>query len=244
MTTNNSNKDKFTPKRFNFLSISFSLIIAYLTLKLIILPITQTVINIIPHLNSPENIKINSVKIPELSFQDLILLSVIFLFQPQSAKIFESFDLSSQGIKAKFRQLKEEVDEAKEEIDKRQQEQLDKIEDIQQFMYQLLLTKNEIDQLIGLKEHRNNQTSFDFRVYEPAAKELRRLRDSKLIRVKPPYRYIQDLEKVSHHGEVKIDLTQYCELTPLGERFLHQLEQISDPIEPPTEPRNNGEITG
>lgn len=233
MTLNDSNKSESTQKndlsskKINFLKISFYLIIAYLSLKLIILPVTQTVINIIPHLNSPENIKADSVKIPDLSFPDILLLTITFLFQPQASQIFESFDLTSDGIRAKFRELKKDVEKKKEEIDELQQEQLNKIENIQQFMFQLLLTKNEIDKLQGLRKHIDNDTPFDFKVYEPAAKELRRLRDSKLIRVKSPYEYIKDLEVASNYGDIKIDLTKYCELTSDGRKFLEQLDQFS-----------------
>lgn len=234
--TNNPNPSNDTHSNesndSSVLRVSFILIITYLTIKLIILPVGQTAINIFPHLNqSNNNIKIDNIEPPELSFPDIVLLSLIFLFQPQTSKIFESFDLSSSGIKAKFRELKEEVNEAKEEMDRLQQKQLDKIEAIQQFMYQLMLTETEIEKLEGLKKHTQQQTPFDFYVSQEASKELRRLRNSRLIKVKSPYHHISELEKASQYGDFKIDLTQYCELTSLGEKFLYQLTQISEPKE-------------
>jgi phosphoribosylamine-glycine ligase len=48
-------------------------------------------------------------------------------------------------------------------------------------MYRLLLTPKEVEKLKGLKEHSENNTTFDFYVNREAAAELRRLRDSELI---------------------------------------------------------------
>lgn len=227
MSTDNESQKK----NFNFLSSIFYLTIIYLSIKLIVLPISQTGINLISYVVDREKIKSTDiVKIPDISFPDITLLAFIFLFQPQTAQIFDSLDLSAQGLKASFRELKKEVNETKEELDKLQQKQLDKIESIQQFMYQLLLSQNEINHLKGLKEKTSNKTHFDFYVSTGAAEQLRRLRDSKLIKIKSPYQYISDLQKASNYGRTQIDLTEYCELTALGEKFLLQLEQYREPI--------------
>jgi hypothetical protein len=210
-----------------FINISFVLIITYLLLKLIILPVTQTAINIIPNLSQPDKITVENIKSPELSFPDILLFALIFLFQPQSAKIFDSLDVSSTGVSAKFRQLKAEVDETKEAIDEEQEKQLKKIQQLQQLMFPLILTKNEVKQLQGLKKHTIEETPFQFKIYSPAAKELRRLRDSKLIKVKKPHQYIADIQEAGKNGEQEIDLTQYCELTKLGTRFLAQYSKFS-----------------
>ncbi len=64
-----------------------------------------------------------------------------------------------------------------------------------------------------------------------AASELRRLRDSKLIKIKPKYRYIADLEKASNYAKTEqdfINLTEYCEITQVGEEFLTKLEELTN----------------
>ena len=72
-----------------FLDIASKFILIYLSLKLVIFPVVQTGINIIPNLANREKISIESIKIPDLTFPDVTLLLIIFLFQPQTSKIFE-----------------------------------------------------------------------------------------------------------------------------------------------------------
>ncbi|MDT9180112.1 MAG: hypothetical protein P5702_21005 [Limnospira sp. PMC 1291.21] len=216
----------------NFLDIPAKFILIYLSLKLIIFPIVQTGINVLPNLASREKISVESIKIPDLTFPDVTLLLIILLFQPQTSKIFETLDISAQGgLKAQFRKLEDKVDQAKADLDKLQQKQIDELNQLQRFMYPLLLTPGEIEKLKNLKEKSENNTAFDFYVSNPAAAELRRLRDSKLIALKTPYQYISDLERASNYAETDkdfIDLTQYCEITEAGEEFLSYLNNISN----------------
>jgi hypothetical protein len=231
-------KDKKVEKNLQFLDITSNLVLTYLVLKLIIFPVIQTGINIIPNLINEEKIVIENIKIPDLTFADITLLVIIFLFQPQAAKILETLDLSPQGLKAKFRDLEDKVDQTKQEIDEFQQQQIDlltkeqkELDNLQRFMYRLLLTPKEIEKLKGLKEHSENNTLFKFYVNREAASELRRLRDSQFIKIKPPYRYVGDLEKASNYAKTEqdfIDLNEYCELTESGKDFLSKLEKITN----------------
>ena len=213
-----------------FLDIASKFILIYLSLKLVIFPVVQTGINIIPNLANREKISIESIKIPDLTFPDVTLLLIIFLFQPQTSKIFETLDISAQGLKAQFRKLEDKVDQAKADLDKLQQKQIDELNQLQRFMYPLLLTPLEIEKLKGLKENIENNTAFKFYVNEQAAAELRRLRDSKLIKIKPPYQHISDLERASNYGRTDkdfVDLTECFEITESGEEFLNYLNKIS-----------------
>jgi hypothetical protein len=231
--------DKKIDKNFKFLDVTSTLVITYLILKLIAFPLVQTGINIATNLTNKEKITTENIKIPDLTFPDITLLVIIFLFQPQAAKILETLDLSPQGLKAKFRDLEDKVDQTKQEIDEFQQQQIDllkqgqeEIDKMQQFMYRLLLTPKEVEKLKGIKQHSENNTSFKFYVNRDAAAELRRLRDSELIKLKPPHRYISDLEKASNYGKTDqdfIDLIAYCELTKSGEEFLAKLEKFTNP---------------
>ena len=230
-----------TTKNFKFLDIASKFVLIYLLLKLIVFPIIQTGINIVPNLINQEKIVTENIKIPDLTFPDISLLLMLFLIQPQAAEILKqaaetlkSVDLSPTGLKAEFKEL---VDTTKKEIDELQQRQIEalakeqkEIDKLQQFMYRLLLTPKEVEKLKGLKEHSENNTTFDFYVNREAAAELRRLRDSELIIVKPPFRYISELEKASNYAKTDkdfIDLTQYCQLTKSGEEFLVKLEEMT-----------------
>lgn len=195
------------------------MILTYLSLKLILLPILGA-----------------SVQIPELSFPDIILMCIIFLFQPQSSKIFESLDFSPQGVKAKFRKLEDEVNEAKEDLYELQQKQINEINELQQFMYQLLLNETEVDKLKDIKRHTDDGTPYNFEVTSSAARELRRLRASKLITVKCR---IRDLEIAGNFGKKSIDLIylnpenkekdyKVCQLTQKGKDFLEKLDKITN----------------
>jgi hypothetical protein len=242
-------EDAKTTKNFKFLDITSKLVLIYLLLKLIVFPIVQTGINIVPNLINQEKIATENIKIPDLTFPDISLLVMLFLIQPQTAEILKqaaetlkSVDLSPTGLKAEFKELvdttkKEIVDTTKKELDELQQRQIEalakeqkEIDKLQQFMYRLLLTPKEVEKLKGLKEHSENNTTFDFYVNREAAAELRRLRDSELIIVKPPFRYISELEKASNYAKTDkdfIDLTQYCQLTKSGEEFLVKLEEMT-----------------
>jgi len=238
-------EDAETTKNFKFLDITSKLVLIYLLLKLIVFPIIQTGINIIPNLINKEKIVTENIKIPDLTFPDISLLVMLFLIQPQTAEILKSVDLSPQGLKAEFKDLvdktkQEIIDTTKQEIDELQQLQIEalakeqkEIDKLQQFMYRLmhglLLTPQEVRQLKALKEHSENNTTFNFYVNRDAAAELRRFRDSELIIIKPPLRYVSELEKASNYGKTDkdfIDLTQYCQLTKSGEEFLVELEEM------------------
>jgi hypothetical protein len=206
-------------------------VLIYFSLKVIIFPIFQTGINITSNLIHQEKISIDDIKIPDITFPDITLIGIIFLFQPQTAETlksfketFKSFKVSPQGLEADFKDLQHEVEKNKEEIDHLQQSQIDEINKLQQFMYRLLLTPKEIEKLEGLM----NKTLTTFYVSESASTELRRLRDSLLIEILPPNRYISDLEKLSDYGRVSIDLTQFCTITESGKDFLQTLEKMSN----------------
>jgi hypothetical protein len=91
-------------------------------------------------------------------------------------------------------------------------------------MYRLLLTPKEIEKLEGLM----NKTLTTFYVNESASTELRMLRNSQLIEISPPNRYVSDLEKLSDYGRIYIDLTQFCTITESGKEFLQALEKMSN----------------
>jgi hypothetical protein len=201
-----------------------SFVLIYLSLKIIIFPIIQTGINITSHFINQEKISIDIIKIPDITFPDITLIAIIFLFQPQAAEILKSFKLSPQGLEAEFQDLKSEVEKNKQEIDQLQQSQIDEINKLQQFMYRLLLTPKEIEKLEGLM----NKTLTTFYVNESASTELRRLRDSQLIEILPPRSYVSDLEKLSDYGRTSIDLTQFCTITESGKEFLQALEKMSN----------------
>lgn len=225
-----------------FLDITSKLVMIYLLLKLIVFPIIQTAINIIPNLIHQQKIVTENIKIPDLTFPDITLLAILFLIQPQTAKTLKNFSVSPEGLKAEFKDLVDKtkqdiVTTTKQEIDELQQRQIEElakkqkeIDKLHQFMYRLLLTPKEVEKLKGLKKNSENNTTFDFYVNRDAAAELRRLRDSELIIIKPPYRYIAELEKASNYARTEkdfIDLTQYCELTKSGEEFLVKLEEMT-----------------
>jgi hypothetical protein len=175
-------------------------------------------------LTNQEKFSVDSIKIPDLTFPDIILLAIILLFQPQASKIFESLKLSPQGLEATFKKmevLENKVEKNKEHIDQVQQTQLDEMKNFQQFMFRLLLTSKEIQKLQGLNE--NNLTKFN--VTKAAAEELRRLRDSDLITID---RYVSELERLSNYGEIPIDLTKYCAITQSGSEFLINLNNMTN----------------
>lgn len=201
-----------------FLNIVSIVVLIYLSLKFIAVPVIQTGVNFA----NKDKISAEIIKVPDFTFPDITLLAIILLFRPETAEMFKSINVSSGGISADFRELKTEFDKTKADLDKKQQEQIDAMNKLQKFMYRLLLSATEIEKLRGIK----NGAMTSFNVSNDAAAELRRLRDSELIRIKSSAKYISDLQKASNHGDIAIDLTKYCELTETGEEYLQNLETI------------------
>jgi hypothetical protein len=157
------------------------------------------------------------------------LIVIIFLFQPQTSQMFKSLRLSREEITIEFTELKKTVEDHKQAIDKLQQNQLDKIQKIIQYIYPLIISSAEIKLLKDIKKHNEYNTSFKFDINQDTVLNLRRLRDSKLIKIKLPYRYISDLEKASDYAKTKkdlIDLAKCCEITREGVEFLDNLHEI------------------
>lgn len=201
-----------------FLNIVSIVVLIYLSLKFVAVPIIQTGINF----TNKDKTSAEIVKIPDFTFPDITLLAILLLFRPQTSEIFKSIDLSSGGLKAEFKGLQDEVQEAKEDLYKQQQQQIDAMNKLQKFMYTLILSTYEIEKLRGIKDN----TITSFKVSMLAAAELRRLRNSGLIRIKSNAKGISDLEKASNFGELEIDLSQHFELTKMGEEYLLNLEKI------------------
>ncbi|MFM7405672.1 MAG: hypothetical protein ACKO3K_03105 [Cuspidothrix sp.] len=92
-------KEPTPAKDFKFLDIASKFILIYLLLKLIIFPIAQTSITIIPSLINKKTILTENIKMPDITFPDIIIMAIILLLQPQTVEIvkkfnFKSFDLS------------------------------------------------------------------------------------------------------------------------------------------------------
>ncbi len=213
-----SKNDEKPASKLNFLSLVSTVVLIYLSLKFIAVPIIQTSVNFA----NKDKISTEIIKVPDFTFPDITLLAIILFFRPETAEMFKSINVSSGGISADFRELKTEFDKTKADLDKKQQEQIDAMNKLQKFMYRLLLSATEIEKLRGIK----NGTMTSFNVSNDAAAELRRLRDSDLIRIKSSAKYISDLQRASNNGDVAIDLTKYCELTETGEEYLQNLETI------------------
>jgi len=222
--------NKKTENGFSFLGIFSGFALLYFIIKFIVFPIA----------NHKEKLAI-----PDLTFPDITLIAIVLLFQPQTAKIFESLDFSPQGgLKAQFKKMEEKVDNNEQAIDNLQQqqielqrEQIERVEKIIRCIYPLILLPGEIKILENLKKHGEENTFFEFYVTHDAAGNLRRLRDSKLIKLKPPYRHVSDLEKASNYAKTDkdfIDLAQYCEITPEGGEFLDKLKEILAQSQPST----------
>jgi translation elongation factor EF-1beta len=209
------------------LSIASLFLLFYFTLKFVISPVVQTGIIVNSNFSDKEKISIDNIKVPELTFPEIILIVIILLFQPQAANIFESLKVSPQGLDVKFNALENKVNENKKDIYRLQQRQINEINKLQQFMYRLILTSKEIEKLNGLKKHDLSE----FYVNKPAAEELRRLRDSMLISVLPPHKHISDLEKLSNYGSTPINLNQCCDITESGKKFLDAFEIINNSIQ-------------
>jgi hypothetical protein len=216
-----NNPKNIDNKQLSFLNIASKFVIVYLSLKVIIFPVAQIIINNSSHSVGQEKISADNIKIPDLTFPDIILLTIILLFQPQASKIFESLKLSPQGLEAQFKKLEIQVDENKENIDRLQQIQLDEMKKLQQFMYRLLLNSKELEKLEGL----NANSLTEFRAHQAAAGDLRKLRQSKLIKID---RRVSEIEELSNYGEIPIDLTKYCAITKSGREFLMNLNNMTN----------------
>jgi hypothetical protein len=189
-----------------------------LSLKFIAVPIIQTGVN----LTNKDKVSAELIKVPDFTFPDITLVAILLLFRPQTAEIFKSIDVSTGGIRADFTKLETKVEEVKVDLNLQEKKQIEAMKELQKFMYTLILSANEIEKLRGIK----NNTMKSFNVSKDAAAELRRLRNSDLIRIKSNAKHISDLEKASNYGELAIDLTKYCELTEKGEKYLQNLETI------------------
>jgi len=89
-------------EKFKYLGFITYLLLVYLVVKLIAFPIIRTGVNIAQNLVKNEMIKTDSFTMPDWQLSDIILLIVIFLFQPQASKVFESLDLSTQETHPKY----------------------------------------------------------------------------------------------------------------------------------------------
>lgn len=157
---------------------------------------------------------------------DIILIALVFLFNSGLLNRLEDFGVSKDGgVTAKFKQLKQEINEQKKHIDELQAQQLEQLEkqqknleETQAFMYNFLLGDKDYEKIDQLDSHSGTKTNYDFYVSERVGDELRRLRDLKLIATKSGY--ISDIVRASDYGKRSIDLTKYLDVTDLGKKFL------------------------
>lgn len=184
--------------------------ILYLGLKLFIVPLI--------------NLKTGKLEIPDINPSDVGLVIVVLLFQTELPNLIRKIKIGSEGFEAEFKELKDVVDKQKEEIDILQQRQIEQIQEQQQeldslqaFMYNFLLDESEYKILNYLQEKTEKKQPFNFHVSSHAASDLRKLRGFKLIDIKG---YVSTLESESHRGQKAIDLTQSCQLTERGHKFL------------------------
>lgn len=170
---------------------------------------------------------------------DIILIALVFLFNSGLLNRLEDFGVSKDGsVTAKFKQLKQEVNEQKKQIDELQAQQLEQLEQQQKnlgetqenlektqaFMYNFLLGEKDYEKIDRLYYHSKTSSSYDFYVSDKVGDELRRLRDLKLIAMKSGY--VGYLIQLSDYGKRSIDLTNYFEVTDLGKRFLETREKL------------------
>ncbi|MCZ8038993.1 MAG: hypothetical protein O9276_12870 [Microcystis sp. LE17-20A] len=170
---------------------------------------------------------------------DIILIALVFLFNSGLLNRLEDFGVSKDGgVTAKFKQLKQEVNEQKKQIDELQAQQLEQLEQQQKnlgetqenleqtqaFMYNFLLGEKDYEKIDQLNYHSKTSSNYDFYVSEKVGDELRRLRDLKLIAMKSGY--VGYLIQLSDYGKRSIDLTKYFEVTDLGKRFLETREKL------------------
>lgn len=197
---------------------------------------------------SPMFIKDKEKQLPpgRIETPDLVLIALVLLFNSGLLNRLEDFGISKDGgITAKFKELKEEVNEQKKQIDDlqaqqlelqaKQLEQLEKqqqnlvvtqenLERTQAFMYNLLLGEKDYEKIDQLDKHSKAKTSYDFYVSDKVGDELRRLRDLMLIATKSGY--VSDVVQASDYGKCSIDLTKYFDVTDLGKKFLVTREMM------------------
>lgn len=163
---------------------------------------------------------------------DLIIIVIVLLFNSGLLNRLEDFAISKDGgVTAKFRELKQEVNEQKKQIDALQAQQLEQLEkqqknleQTQAFMFSFLLGEKDYEKISQLDKHSEAKTKYEFYVSDKVGDELRRLRDFKLIKTNSGY--ISDVVKASNYGQKSIDLTKYFHLTDLGKKFLLTREAL------------------
>lgn len=163
---------------------------------------------------------------------DIILIALVLLFNSGLLNRLEDFGISQDsGVTAKFRQLKEEVNDQKKQIDELQAQQLQQLEaqqknlqEMQAFMYNFLLGDKDFEKIAQLHQHAQANTHYKFYVSDRVGDELRRLRDLGLVATQSGY--ISDIVRASDHGRNPIDLTQYLNITELGKKFLATRETL------------------
>jgi len=168
----------------------------------------------------------------KIEFPDIVLIALVLLFNSGLLNRLEDFGISKDGgVTAKFKQLKQEVNEKKKQIDEVQAQQLEQLkkhqkelEEIQAFMYNFLLGEKDYEKIEQLDNHSETKTNYDFYVSDRVGDELRRLRDLKLIVTKSGY--ISDIVRASDYGKHSIDLTKYLDVTDLGKKFLVTRETL------------------
>lgn len=186
---------------------------------------------------------------------DLVLIALILLFNSGLLNRLEDFGISKDGgVTAKFKELKEEVNEQKKQIDDLQAQQLKQLEKQQQnlvvtqenleqtqaFMYNFLLGEKDYEKIDQLDKHSEAKTSYNFYVSDRVGDELRRLRDLKLIATKSGL-FVSDAVRASDYGKCSIDLTKYFDVTDLGKKFLITRETLQSKNQQETE--NSGEVS-
>lgn len=180
---------------------------------------------------------------------DIILIALVFLFNSGLLNRLEDFGVSKDGgVTAKFKQLKQEVNEQKKQIDELQAQQLQQLEkqqktleETQAFMYNFLLGDKDYEKIHQLDRHYETKTNYDFYVSDRVGDELRRLRDLKLITTKSGY--ISDIVRASDYGKRSINLTEYLDVTDLGKKFLVTRETLQSKNQQETKkPGENPEV--
>lgn len=179
---------------------------------------------------------------------DIVLIAIVLLFNSDLLNRLEDFGISREGgVTARFKQLKQEVDEQKKQIDELQEQQLEQLkkqqenlEEMQAFMYNFLVGGKDYEKIDQLDKHCEANTRYDFYVSEEVAKELRRLRDLKLIETNSGF--ISDVAQASNYGKKSIDLTKYLHVTDLGKKFLKtrevlQSKSLQYAVNPPETPK-------
>jgi len=195
-----------------------------------------------------------------IGMPDLVLIALVLLFNSGLLNRLEDFGISKDGgITAKFKELKDEVNEQKKQIDDLQAQQLElqaqqleqlekqqqnlvvtqeNLEQTQAFMYNFLLGEKDYEKIDQLDKHSEAKTSYNFYVSDRVGDELRRLRDLKLIVTKSGY--VSDVVRASDYGKRSIDLTKYFDVTDLGKKFLITRETLQSKNQQETENSEEG----